>query len=276
MLSLESVTVHYENISGRRQKALDDVTVRIEPGEFVTIMGANGSGKTTLARLCNGLIFPQQGTVLVDGIAIRPGDAAALQEIRRKVGMVFQNPEHQFVSTTVEREIAFGLENLGTARQEMRRRVQEMLEKFALEKVRQKAPYQLSGGQKQRLAIASVLVMKPNYLIFDEPASLLDLRHRRTLMQAMLDLFRDRSARTPHTIINITQHPEEALFSRRLIILHQGRIVLDDPPEKIFLQEELLARYNLHPPVEFSAFIRLKKNKFPLTSVDELLLSPIL
>ena len=276
MLTFDDVTVVYKNVSGQAKTAIDGISLRIRPGEFVTIMGANGSGKTTFARLCNGLIFSTSGNVCVDDVAVRPDDPKAILEIRRRVGMVFQNPDHQFVSTTVEREIAFGLENLGIEREVMRARVAEMLACFDLESARMKAPHQLSGGQKQRLAIASVLVMQPRYLIFDEPAAVLDMRHRRALMQAMLDLFHHTSTNTPHTLINITQHPEEALFSNRLIVLHQGKIALDGPPEKLLLQEDTLARFDIRPPVEFSAFIRLKKNKFPLTSVDELFLSPIL
>ncbi|KAA3618021.1 MAG: ATP-binding cassette domain-containing protein [Calditrichaeota bacterium] len=274
MIAFNRVTAGYSAPDGSQIDILHDLSLSIETGEFVTIMGTNGSGKTTLVRLCNGLLTPFSGTILVDGLDISAADPGQIMAVRRLVGMVFQNPENQIVSTTVEREIAFGLENLGMPHAEMHLRVEEVLQQFDLEKYRFRPPAMLSGGEKQRLAVAAVLAMNPHYLIFDEPTSLLDIQQRKKLLQFMQSLWQD-SAET-HTIINVTQFPEEALFSSRLIIIDDGKIVLDGPPKEIFLQIEILQEIGINPPIEFLVFKALSHRYDQVTSIDDLLLSPII
>lgn len=276
MIQFHEVTASFTSPDGQRFPAVRQLSLQINDGEYVTIMGKNGSGKTTLARLCNGLVLPTAGRVVVDGLEISPGRYEHIPSIRRRVGMVFQNPENQIVSTTVEREIAFGLENLCIEQNEMHQRVDTALVEFELERYRQRPPHQLSGGEKQRLAIAAVMAMQPRHLILDEPTTLLDLEHRRKLLALLVALNKGTATRQPCTIINVTQFPEEALFASRLIILHDGDLVFDDHPHQIFMQEDRLRAIGLLPPIEFSAFIRLQKIKFPLTSIEEISLSPIL
>lgn len=276
MIQLQNVSAGYHLPDGTFTKAVCDVTLQIADGEFVAIMGRNGSGKTTLARLMNGLVLPAAGNVVVDQYSITPESQENVPDIRRRVGMVFQNPENQIVSTTVEREIAFGLENLGLPREEMRRRVAQSLRRFDLSHYRDTPPHRLSGGEMQRLAIASVLAMAPRHLILDEATSLLDIWQRRKLMDHIRALHAGGENHTAPTILFITQFPEEALFADRLLILHQGALLLDGPPQEIFLREHDLHEAGLQPPVEFLAFLKLHQSKFPVTSVGELLLHPIL
>ncbi|RMD98859.1 MAG: ATP-binding cassette domain-containing protein [Calditrichaeota bacterium] len=275
MILFDNVSVVYPLPGARDFFALKNIQLTIETGEFVAIMGLNGSGKTTLARLCNGLVMPSAGRVVVDGHTISPQDASAVPEIRRRVGMVFQNPENQIVSTTVEREIAFGLENLGIDHEEMHRRVEKALKNFELLAYRDRPPHRLSGGEKQRLALAAIMAMQPAHLILDEPTSLLDFKNQRQLMETILALHRNPQT-PPHTVIHITQFPAEALYAGRLIVLHQGQVALDGPPMEIFLQEKRLQQLGLRPPVEFSAYLRLLQKKYPLKSIQDLLLRPIL
>ena len=239
-------------------------------------MGRNGSGKTTLARLCNGLVLPSKGTVRVNHLEITPANHTHVREIRRSVGMVFQNPDNQIVSTTVEREIAFGLENLGIAHDEMHKRVDYVLATFDLEKYRHRPPGQISGGEKQRLALAAVMAMQPAHLILDEPMAMLDYGHKKKLMLLITELNNKESKQIAPTIVFITQDPVEALFAQRLIILHEGAIILDGPPHDIFLRESELHEIGLVPPIEFSSFHLLQKHKDPVTSLQEILLEPIL
>ncbi|MCA9731641.1 MAG: ATP-binding cassette domain-containing protein [Deferribacteres bacterium] len=274
MIFFDQVTAGYIAPDGSPLPILKDLSLKIEKGEFVTIMGANGSGKTTLMRLCNGLITPQSGIISIDEHKISANDHSEIMAVRRRVGMVFQNPENQIVSTTVEREIAFGLENLGIPHEEMVARVENSLQQFDLQKYRHRSPAMLSGGEKQRLAVASVLVMDPAYLIFDEPTSLLDVQHRRALLQLMQSLHQDSSH--VHTLINVTQFPQEALISTRLIVLHEGRIVLDAPPKEAFLQVDLLQKFGIVPPIEFLVFKELTERYDQVTSLDDLLLPPII
>ncbi|HEX9654665.1 MAG TPA: ATP-binding cassette domain-containing protein, partial [bacterium] len=200
MIEIKNLTFEYINPEHAPTRVLDGITLTVKEGESLGLMGANGSGKTTLARCLNGLLLPAAGEVLVDGLTTH--ESPNLPEIRRRVGMVFQNPENQIVSTTVEREIAFGLENLGMPHDEMHQRVDEMLAQFDLERYRRHPPHLLSGGEMQRLALASVVAMSPQYLIFDEPTSLLDLPTRKMVLQLISDLQSKRVA----TLL-ITQFP---------------------------------------------------------------------
>jgi energy-coupling factor transporter ATP-binding protein EcfA2 len=231
MIKVSNLTFIYPRNQDSKSRVLNGVDLTIQEGESIAVMGANGSGKTTLARCLNALLLPTVGDVWVDEMNTK--DVSAHQEIRRRVGMVFQNPENQIVSTTVEREIAFGLENLGVPHAEMHKIVDEMLAQFRLTEYRRHPPHLLSGGEMQRLALAAVLAMSPKYLIFDEPTSLLDPESRKHLLSLISKCHADNppdlSSEGISTLF-ITQYPEEALFCDRLLILSQGRIAFDDKP----------------------------------------------
>ena len=222
--------------------ALDGISLQIRPGERLALIGPNGSGKSTLARCLNGLHRPSSGHVLVDGLSTR--DPESLFQIRRRVGMVFQNPDDQLVSTKIDTELAFGLENIGLAHAEMHQRVEEILRDFQLAPFRERAPHQLSGGEKQRLAIAATVALRPAYLVLDEPTALLDPQGRAAI-NALLDrLHRAYGMATLH----ITQLPGEAALAERILVLHQGRLLYDGPPEDIFARPHRLQAIGLDAP----------------------------
>ncbi|MBI4532067.1 MAG: energy-coupling factor transporter ATPase [Candidatus Latescibacteria bacterium] len=240
MIDVRHLTFEYQTPAGAI-RVLDGIDLQVGRGEFVALMGVNGSGKTTLARCLNGLLLPTSGDVVVEGFTpARPDD---LLEIRYRVGMVFQNPDEQIVSTVVEREVAFGLENLGSPVEVMRQRVDEILRAFHLERYRRSPTYALSGGEKQRLCIASVMAMRPSYLILDEPTSLLDPQARREVLALLGNLHRDGV-----TIILITQSPDEAVHADRVVVVQHGRIALDGPPEAVFGAADRLLSMGLDLP----------------------------
>ena len=237
MIDLCDVRFHFGDTP-----VLQDVNLQIHPGESVAIIGANGSGKTTLARCLNGLITPQSGSVCIDGIATANRDQ--LPTIRRTVGMVFQNPDDQLVATTVESELAFGLENLTLSRREMHARIERALGDFDLLAHRHSAPNRLSGGEKQRLAIAAASAMQPRYLVLDEPTALLDPQHRLQVIELLQSL---REAHGIATIL-ITQLPDEAASAARIIALRDGRVLLDGPPDAVYADVEALRAAGLEAP----------------------------
>ncbi len=269
MIIARNLDLQYLTSEGQAT-VLSDISCEIADGEFVALMGANGSGKTSFARCLNGIIQPSHGEVLVDGMSTHAPES--LLEIRRRVGMVFQHPDNQMVAPTVEREIAFGLENLGVPREEMHVRVEEMLARFELQAYREHAPHQLSGGEKQRVALAAILVMRPRHLIFDEPTSLLDHPSRVRLFETIAQL---RSSPAPPSILFITQFAEEALFAERLFVLDRGRLVLHGSPRELFMDVEAFAQIGLQAPLEFRAYHALRKRGATL-AWEELLLDPIL
>lgn len=272
MIAARNVTLEYATAEGSAA-ILHDISFEIAEGEFVALMGANGSGKTSLARCLNGILQPSSGEVFVDDINTRAPES--LLEIRRRVGMVFQHPDHQMVAPTVEREIAFGLENLGVARAEMHARVEEMLARFELQAYRAHAPHQLSGGEKQRVALASILIMQPRHLIFDEPTSLLDHPSRVRLFEIIAQL-RAHSHPAPPSILFITQFAEEALFAERLLVLDHGRLVLNGAPQELFMENDTFRRMGLRAPVEFELYHKLRAQGRTALTLDELRLNPIL
>ncbi|MFH1569763.1 MAG: energy-coupling factor transporter ATPase [Gemmatimonadota bacterium] len=227
--------------------ALQHLSLCIEPGEHVAIIGANGSGKTTLARCLNGLLQPTSGQLTVDGLS--PADPAALYDVRRLVGMVFQNPDDQLVSTTVETEIAFGLENLGVPRDEMLARVDEMLRIFHLERYRRHPPHQLSGGEKQRVAVAASVALRPRYLVLDEPTALLDPRNRAELMELLARLRRELGI----AVVHITQSADEAARADRVLVLCRGLLDMAGPAAEVFSRPERLRAAGLGLPFAASA-----------------------
>lgn len=226
-IQLTDVTKEYSSPKGRTC-ALKAVNLSIKPGEFVGIAGQNGSGKTTLARLLNGLLLPSTGRVTVNGMDTRRRRVS--MEIRRLVGMVFQNPDNQLVSPVIEEEIAFGPENLNLPPGEVDKRVAEVLQITGLDELRQKSPHQLSGGQKQRVAIAAALAMRPDYLVLDEPTSMLDQTGRRAIIEHLREL----NSKQGITIILISHNMEDLTGADRIIMLHGGGIAADAQPWDIF------------------------------------------
>jgi energy-coupling factor transport system ATP-binding protein len=261
--------IHIQNLHfnypGERP-ALRGIDLEIHPGESVAIIGANGSGKTTLARCFNGLLTPSAGCVLVDEIDTR--DSEKLGSIRRKIGMVFQNPDDQLVATTVEGELAFGLENLALARGEMIERIEQALIEFDLVSYRTSPPHRLSGGEKQRLAIAAASAMRPRYLVLDEPTALLDPQHRRQVG----DLLHSLSQRFGIATILITQLPEEAVRAERVIALNDGEIFLQGAPGAVFADIPRLRQAGLGAPFSRELSQHLKSGQVAL-DLNELIAS---
>ena len=241
MIELRDLCFSYQTPTGDLP-VLRGIDLVFREGESVSLIGANGSGKTTLIRCLNGLLQPTAGDVRVDGLSVC--DASQIHEIRRRVGMVFQNPDDQIVSAQVEREIAFGLENLGVPSEEMQGRVRDVLNRFSLDRYRVHPPHLLSGGERQRLAIASVLAMRPRYLLLDEPTALLDPGSRRLLLELLSDLHRSGEV----TPILITQNPGEAARSDRVIAISEGQVVLDGTPSELFSRADALKQVGLGLP----------------------------
>jgi energy-coupling factor transport system ATP-binding protein len=243
-IELFNVTKTYQR-AGSLVYALNNISLTIPRGQFVGIVGMNGSGKTTLARLLNGLILPSSGEVLVNGLDTT--DPRYRKDIRRLVGMVFQNPDNQIINPIVEEEVAFAAQNLHLSALEVSRRVTWALQAVGLTDLRHHAPHLLSGGQKQRLAVAAALAMCPAYLVLDEPTSMLDQSGRRELIACLGELRRDHGI----TIIMITHSMEEVAPADRLIVLHQGTIHLDGPPWEVFSSPDFEYIGMTPPPIAF-------------------------
>lgn len=232
---------------------LKDVNVTIKQGEFVAILGHNGSGKSTLAKHFNAVLLPSSGVVYVDGIDTCTPDK--LFDIRQRVGMVFQNPDNQIVATIVEEDVAFALENLGVAPEEIRRRVDESLKIVDMYEFREHAPHQLSGGQKQRVAIAGVIAMRPECIVLDEPTAMLDPRGRREVLSTVMDLNRKEGT----TVALITHYMDEAAMADRIIVIDHGEVVLEGTPKEVFSQVELLKDIGLDVPQVTELCYHLRK-----------------
>lgn len=237
MIEFASVGFTYP---GSSDPALADVTFGLGPGEFVAVLGANGSGKSTLARLCDGLLLPGGGVVTVDGIDT--ADQARVMDVRERVAMVFQNPDNQIVGTTVEEDVAFGPENLGLARSEIRERVDESLAAVGLGGMEEREPHLLSGGQKQRLAIAGALAMRPRYVVLDEPTAMLDPEGRSAVLTAV-EVLRSGGC----GVLHVTHDMQDAASADRVIVLSQGRVEYLGPAEGILGDAEAMARCGLEP-----------------------------
>ncbi|MCS7283260.1 MAG: energy-coupling factor transporter ATPase [Anaerolineae bacterium] len=245
-------------LDGRVIRALRGVDLTVERGEFVALIGPNGSGKSTLARHLNALLIPTAGEVWIDGMLT--SDPRHLREIRRRVGMVFQNPDNQLVASTVEEEVAFGPENLGIPPEEIRRRVDEALEIVGMTGYRHHPPYMLSGGQKQRIAIAGALAARPDCLVLDEPTSMLDAHGRQQVMETLVRLNREVGL----TIVLITQSMEEASLAHRVAVMDGGRIVLEGSPAEVFERAEALRGLGLGLPFAAEMAHRLRGMGIPL------------
>lgn len=252
-ISIRDVTFEYAREEDQtRVRALDGISLDVEKGSFISITGKNGSGKSTLAKNINGLLVPASGTIMVNGMDTRDDDM--IWEIRHTVGMVFQNPDNQLVSSIVEDDVAFGPENMGVAPEEIRNRVDEALKAVDMYEHRKKAPHLLSGGQKQRIAIAGAFAMKPDCIVFDEPTAMLDPKGRRDVMAII-----DRLHKEGITVILITHFMGEAVKADRMIVMEQGMIALDGRPGEIFRQDrEKLKELDLEMPrfIEFAERLR--------------------
>ena len=223
-------------------EVLKGINLDIKKGEFVAVLGHNGSGKSTLAKHLNGILIPKKGKVIVDGI--NTSDESKLFELRQRAGMVFQNPDNQIVSSIVEEDVAFALENLGVPYDEMRKRVDDSLKAVNMYEYRLHSPSQLSGGQKQRVAIAGIIAMRPECIILDEPTAMLDPQGRKEVLSAIHRMNREYGI----TIVLITHYMEEATQCDRVIVMDKGNIIMDNIPEKVFSQVELLRKIGLDVP----------------------------
>ena len=237
--------------------ALSDVNISIAAGEYVAILGHNGSGKSTLAKLINMILTPTVGKIYIDGIDITSETFSEddIFDVRRKVGMVFQNPDNQLVATVVEEDVAFGPENLGLSREEIRKRVDESLAVVGMTEYARHAPHKLSGGQKQRVAIAGIIAMKPRVIIFDESTAMLDPQGRRDVVEIMERLNREEGI----TVLNITHYMEEAARADRVIVINGGSIALDGTPREVFSNVEQLRKMGLDAPLGNELILELKK-----------------
>jgi energy-coupling factor transport system ATP-binding protein len=257
----------FENVAycypGAARSALDDVSLRVEPGRVVAVVGANGSGKSTLARLADGLLRPSAGQVTVDGLDT--SDDAATWEIRARVGMVFQDPDDQIVGTVVEEDVAFGPENLGVPAGELRERVGAALAAVGLTGLERREPHLLSEGQKQRVAIAGALAMRPAYLVLDEPTAMLDPAGRR----AVLDLV-DRFAAEGHGVLHVSHDAAGLARADRVVALDSGRVFFDGKPGDLLADEGLVARAGLALPAiaRLAAELRRLGADVPAVAMD--------
>ena len=231
---------------GRFIPALNGIDLSIKKGEYVAVLGHNGSGKSTLAKLLNLILTPQSGKIYIDGVDITAEDFSEddVFEIRKKVGMVFQNPDNQIVANVVEEDVAFGPENLGLEREEIRRRVKLSLDLVGMTEYAHHAPHKLSGGQKQRVAIAGIIAMKPDCIIFDESTAMLDPIGRQDIVAIMEKLNKEEGL----TVLNITHYMDEAARADRIIVMNDGVIVLDDTPRNIFSKVDYLHSIGLEAP----------------------------
>ena len=235
-ISFEDVSFSYEG-----EKLFEHLNLDVEEGEFVAVLGHNGSGKSTLARLCDGLLLPDAGKISVFGKTL---DGKKLYDVRKEVGIVFQNPDNQTVASILEDDVAFGAENIALPREEIKERIDFALRAVGIEHLREATVSRLSGGQKQRVAIAGVLALKPRIMILDEATAMLDPRGRKEICDAVIKLHKEEKI----TVVFVTHFMEEALLADRAIVMNRGKIVMNAVPEEIFSRHEELLQYGLTLP----------------------------
>ena len=273
IIEINDLEFAYEDADEQQDAVLRGVSLSVNKGEFLAVLGHNGSGKSTLAKHLNAILVPQKGKVIVEGIDT--ADEDKLYEIRQRVGMVFQNPDNQLVATIVEEDVAFAPENLGIDPDEIRKRVDYALDAVNMTEFIHHAPHMLSGGQKQRIAIAGVLAMKPDVLVMDEPTAMLDPIGRREIMETVKKLNREENM----TVVMITHFMEEAAQADRVIVVDHGKIVIEGTPKEVFSHVEELKKIGLDVPQTTELLYNLKKSGIEIDAdlltidecVDELL-----
>ena len=261
IIEARDIVFEYYNYDENGEKketitALSGVSMSIKKGEFIVILGHNGSGKSTFAKHLNAILMPKEGTLFVSGIdAADPGN---VWEVRKEVGMVFQNPDNQIVATIVEEDVAFGPENLGVPSEQIRARVNEALKTVGMTEYKRRSPNQLSGGQKQRIAIAGVIAMEPQCIVFDESTAMLDPIGRRQVMETMHRLNKEHGI----TIVHITHYMQEAIMADRIVVMEKGEIVLAGTPKAVFKEVDTLKRIGLDVPDTTYLIYLLNKEGF--------------
>ena len=255
LIKFDNVSFSYEtedeNGNPKTEKVLENFNFSIEEGSFVAILGHNGSGKSTVAKLTNGILFADEGTVTVDSILARDDDT--IYDIRKTVGMVFQNPDNQIVSSIVEEDVAFGVENIGIPSDECRKRVDEALKTVGMYEYRLRTPSKLSGGQKQRVAVAGIIAMKPKCIVLDEPTAMLDPSGRKEVIDTVMKLNREEGI----TIVLITHYMVEAVKADRVVVMDDGKIKLDGTPEQVFSDTNKIKSLSLEVPQSTELVSRL-------------------
>lgn len=246
LIRFENVDFAYisdeESDDPEKVEVIKNFSLTIDEGSFVAILGHNGSGKSTVAKLINGILVPQSGRVVVNGIDT--SNEENIYSIRKNVGMVFQNPDNQIVASIVEEDVAFGVENLGIPPAECRERVDEAMKTVGIYELREKAPHKLSGGQKQRVAVAGIIAMKPKCIVLDEPTAMLDPSGRKEVMETIRKLNREEGI----TIVLITHYMDEAVQADRVVIINDGEVKLDDTPENVFARVDEVKAMGLDVP----------------------------
>ena len=264
IIKTEDLRFSYPAAEGVSPVVLDGVDLAIKEGSFVAVLGHNGSGKSTLAKHMNAILLPSGGKVYVDGIDTTDEDR--LLDVRRAVGMVFQNPDNQIVATVVEEDVAFALENMGIPPAEIRKRVDDALKAVGMYEYRAQAPHRLSGGQKQRVAIAGVIAMMPRCVVLDEPTAMLDPQGRREVMSVVRELNRKYGI----TVILITHHMDEAVQAQRVVVMHAGNVLMDGKPREIFTQVDKLRAASLTVPQTIEVLYDLDRQDGESLPIDAL------
>lgn len=267
IIEVRNVSYSYMEDDNREKFALTDVSLNINRGEYLAVLGHNGSGKSSLAKLLNAINLPTKGQILIKGMDSKLEEN--VWEIRKNCGMVFQNPDNQIIATSVEEEVAFGPENLGVSPKEIRERVDRALEIVEMSSFAKREPSKLSGGQKQRVAIAGILAINPDIIVLDEPTSMLDPRGRSEIMKILKKLNDEGK-----TIINITHFMEEAVQADRIVIMDDGHLAMDGSPEDVFEKIDFIKELGLDIPLASKIYHRLKSDGFdlkgPVLSLDQL------
>ncbi len=261
-ISVKDLSYAYEDDDGRKVQVLKNLSIDIPRGEFVAVLGHNGSGKSTLARILNMILFADSGKVVIDGKEIDPETISdeEIIELRKKIGMVFQNPDNQLVATIVEDDVAFGPENLGIPSAEIRQRVDKALAELGMTEYAKHEPHRLSGGQKQRVAIAGILAMLPECIIFDESTAMLDPQGRQEVLSAIEKINKEKGI----TVIMITHYMNEAARADRVVVLDDGDLLFDGAPEEVFSHEKELLAVGLDVPQCTSLVYKLREAGFSL------------
>lgn len=256
IVEFHNVTFCYDADEGEQQPepAIRDFTFNVKKGEFVAVLGHNGSGKSTVAKLSNSILIPNEGKVLVKGMDTADEDMS--YEIRKTVGVVFQNPDNQIVASIVEEDVAFGPENLGLPREEIRKRVDDSLKAVGMYEYRHHEPHKLSGGQKQRVAIAGIIAMRPECIFLDEPTAMLDPKGRKEVMDTVIKLNKEYGM----SVVFITHFMEEAVLADRVAVIDNSRLLLEGTPKEVFKQEDLLRSVGLDIPQITNLAREMKKS----------------